>query len=83
MVTIYYDTRTVRVRMPVLTWGPSAGALLVRLQGCHEEGMATLASLRTERRARRHDRARRLDAASARAEAQQLEALRMLQGRGV
>lgn len=83
MVTIYLETRTVHVRMPVISLGRWSGALIVRLQDRCEEHLDTIAQLRAAHRARRNARLRRYDAAVRRAEAHQYEAISLLQGRGL
>ena len=64
MVTIYLESRTVRVRFPVLSLGRWSGALVVRLQDRCEERLDLLAATRSARRARRVERARRYDEAT-------------------
>ena len=83
MVTIYLESRTVRVRFPVLSLGRWSGALVVRLQARCEESLDLLAATRSARRARRVERARRYDEALVRAQAHHRDALRELQGRGL
>ncbi|MDQ2623929.1 MAG: hypothetical protein M3Y20_02085 [Actinomycetota bacterium] len=81
MVTIYVESRTVRVRFPVLSFGRWSGALLVRLQDRCEDHLDLLAQAHVARRARREERALRFDLAQQRAEAHQRDAIRALQGR--
>jgi len=81
MVTIYVESRTVRVRFPVLSLGRWSGALLVRLQDCCEDHLDLLAQAHAARRSRRSERARSFDVAQQRAEAHQRDAIRALQGR--
>jgi len=83
MVTIYYDTRTVRVRMPVLSLGRWSGALLVRLQDCCEERLEEIVRLRDAHRATRLRRVQRDAASVRRAELDRDRAFAQLQGRGV
>lgn len=83
MVTIYVDSRTVRVRMPVLSFGRWSGALFVRIQHRCEDHLDQLAHAHVTGRARRAARARRYELALARAEAHERDALSILQGRGI
>ena len=83
MVTIYVESRTVRVRMPVLSLGRWSGALVVRLQDRCEDQLDQLARAHVTRRSRRAARARRYDLARTQAESHERAALSTLQGRGL
>ncbi len=83
MVTIYYDTRTVRVRMPVISLGRWSGALLVRLHDRCEDHLDEIVRLRDAHRTSRLARERRYAAAARRAESHRDGAVAQLQGRGL
>lgn len=83
MVTIYVDSRTVRVRVPVLSLGRWSGALVVRIQHRCEDHLDRLALARAARAARRAERARRHTLALRRVEAHERDAFSALQGRGI
>lgn len=83
MVTIYVESRTVRVRMPVLSFGRWSGALFVRIQDRCEDHLDLLAQVRATRRARSTERARGFELALRRSEAHERAAIAILQGRGL